>query len=542
MERNKRLIVGGIIISIFFSLMVLRLIYLQIFKHEEYSGLAIRQRSTEIEIDSPRGYIYDKNLNPLTNNTFTPTIIVPKNLISKDKSLYSKILENTSLSYSILQETIKEEKFVLEVPLENSFDISNYNNNVFILDKINRYDPNNILSHVIGYVNKVDNSGKSGLENIFDENLKRSRKNSILLEHDDKKSLFIGATEYVDDTIKPMDPTSVVTTIDIDIQREVERIIDEQGVDGSVIVADIDTGGILATVSRPNFKQDEIINYIDVNDASLYNKSIQVGYPPGSVFKIVVLLAALEYDFDIINREFICNGYENIENLRIRCSSIHNSLNLKEAFSKSCNSTFIQIGKEIGSGRILDMARRLNFGEKINIGLLEEIEGNIPTNEESVGPAIGNISIGQWKIEATPLQITNLLLTIVNNGIQKPLRLIQGESNDDGYIIKNYNVEDEKRVINENHAQVLIEYLIDVVENGTGTNIDLGDYGSAGGKTGSAEAILNEKETVHGWFSGFYPAENPKYVVTVLVEEGISGSVSAAPIFEEICVYLSKDK
>lgn len=541
MERNNRIIIGSLIISILFSIMIFKLIYIQIFKHDEYSGLALRQRSTEIEIDSPRGYIFDKNLNPLTNNTTTPTIIVPKNLISKDKLLYSNILKNTSLTYIELQEILAEEKTVLQIPLESSFDTSNFNN-VFILEKINRYDPDNILSHVIGYVNKEDNNGESGLENIFNENLKRSRKNSLLLEHDDKKSLFIGATEYVDDTIKPMDPTSVVTTIDIDIQRNIERIMDEKGIDGSIIVADANEGGILATASRPNFKQDEIFKYMDTYDASLYNKSVQVGYPPGSVFKIVVLLAALEYDFEITNREFSCNGYENIENLRIRCSATHNSLNLKEAFSKSCNSTFIQLGKEIGSDRILNMARKLNFGEKINIGLLEEIKGNIPTNEESVGPAIGNISIGQWKIEVTPLQITNLLMTIVNDGIQKPLRLIEGESNDDGHIIKKYNASGENRVINEIHAKLLKEYLVDVVNNGTGKNIKLSELGSAGGKTGSAEAILNEQETVHGWFSGFYPAKNPRYVITVLVEEGVSGSVSAAPIFEEICIGLFKNK
>lgn len=536
---NKRLIIGGIIICILFSSMALRLTYLQIFKHEEYNALALRQRSTEVEIESPRGYIFDKNLKPITNNTSSPTIIVPKILISKDQLLYSKILQNTSLSYMELQQRMEEEKFVLQIPLENSFDISNYNN-VFIVDIVNRYDPNNILSHVIGYVNKADNSGKSGLENVFDYNLKHSRKNTILLEHDDKRSLFIGATEYVDETISPMDPTSVVTTIDLDIQRDTERIMDEHRIDGSVIVSEVETGHILAMASRPNFKQDEIFNYLDINDASLFNRSIKVGYPPGSIFKIVVLLAALENDYGIINEEFTCTGEEMVYGLPIKCSSVHGNITLKEAFAQSCNSTFIQIGKRIGSSKILDMARRLNFEEKINIGLPEEIPGNLPKNEESVGPAIGNISIGQGQIEVTPLQITNLLMTIANDGVQKPLRLIQGESNDDGHIIKEYNAADDQRVIEQKHAEILLEYLIDVVESGTGRNIDLDKYGSAGGKTGSAEAILNKKETVHGWFSGFYPANKPKYVITVLVEDGISGSKSAAPIFEEIAINLNK--
>lgn len=502
-KANKRLFIAGIIIIILFFSLVIRLIYIQVFKHEEYNKLALRQRSTEIELDSPRGYIFDKNLIPITNNTSTATIIVPKNLITKDKYLYSKVLDNTSLSFKELTETIEEDNFILKIPLKKSFDTSNYNN-VYILDLINRYDTNNILSHVIGYVNKADNSGQSGLEKVFDYNLKQASKNSILLEHDDNRSFFIGATEYVDDTRRPMEPTSVVTTIDIDIQRQVEDIMDKHELNGSVIVAEVLTGNISAMASRPNFKQDEIFNYSTLTDMSLYNKSVSVGYPPGSVFKIVVLLAALEENYEILNEEFYCNGYEYVENLRIGCSDVHNKLNLKDAFSKSCNSTFVQIGKKIGSGKILDMARKLSFGEKINIGILEESSGTLPANEESVGPAVGHISIGQWKIESTPLQITNLLMTIANNGVQKHLRLIQGESNDDGYIIKEYKAEKEKRVIEEKDAKILSEYLIAVVENGTGRNINLDDLGSAGGKTGSAEAILNGEEIVHGWFSGFF--------------------------------------
>ena len=158
----------------------------------------------------------------------------------------------------------------------------------------------------------------------------------------------------------------------------------------------------------------------------------------------------------------------------------------------------------------------------------------MPNGDDLLGPAIGNISIGQGKIEATPLQISNLLMIIANNGIQKHLTIVDGITNSDGLILKYYNKEQNKEVISASVSKIAYEYLLNVVENGTGKNIDLDSIGGAGGKTGSAEAILYNNKTIHGWFSGFHPKANPKYVITVFVEEGYSGSKSAAPIFEQI--------
>lgn len=530
---NSRLIIAGLLITILFLIMVVRLSYIQIYKHFEYNELAINQRSSEIEIKPQRGYIFDRNLKPLTNNNTTPTIVLPKNLLMKDKLLYSKVLSHTSLSFTDLQETIKDENMILQIPLQRSFDISNYKN-VFIVEIVNRYDPDNLLSHVIGHINKVDNSGKSGLELTQNEFLEQGSKSYILIEHDDKQSLVIDSIK-VDDINPPLEPTSVVTKIDIDIQKAIELVMDDHEVNGSVIVSEISTGNILGMASRPNIDQEYIHMYLENQNRDLMNKSIQARYPPGSIFKIVVLLAALEDDSEIVNQEFICQGFEYVNGRKRNCSAVHGHIGLKEAFSKSCNSAFIQIGKKIGSSKIIDMAWRLNFGKKIYIGLDEENEGILPTHNEGRGPEYANISIGQGKIEATPLQVTNLLMIIANGGIQKHLRLIDGVSDDYGYIIKEYRVEEDKRVIDEDHAKLLSEYLIDVVENGTASRIDLEEYGSAGGKTGSAEARLYNRDTVHGWFAGFYPAYNPKYVITVLIEEGMSGSISAAPIFEEIC-------
>ncbi|MFA7412659.1 MAG: penicillin-binding transpeptidase domain-containing protein, partial [Tissierellaceae bacterium] len=310
---------------------------------------------------------------------------------------------------------------------------------------------------------------------------------------------------------------------------------------GAVIVTDIESGEILALASRPNFNQKNITAYLDKDDMALYNKAVQVSYPPGSIFKIVVLLAALEEDMGFLENSYFCKGYEVINNTTIKCSGNHGQISLRDGFAKSCNSVFIQIGKELGAKKIIDMAKRLGLGEKVNIGLAEEIEGILPEGEELLGPAIGNISIGQGKIEATPLQISNILLTIANDGVQKDMTLVKGITSKEGQILKAYNREEDKRVISKDLSQVAKELLEEVLSSGTARSLDLEDIGGAAGKTGSAEASLKGQFTIHGWFAGYYPKDEPRYGITILVEEASSGSKSAAPIFEKICKEINKN-
>ena len=239
---------------------------------------------------------------------------------------------------------------------------------------------------------------------------------------------------------------------------------------------------------------------------------------------------------------FYCSGYEQINNVPIKCNNGrgHGYIGLKEAFSKSCNCAFIQLGQEIGGHSIIHMAERLGMGEKINIGLTEEEEGNLPRGEEVKGPAIGNISIGQGSIELTPLQITNMMMIIANKGIRKDMTIVDGITTKDGYMIKEFRRSNDERIVPQYIADIVQDFMIDVVENGTAKSMDLKHIGGAGGKTGSAQAVLNRKETIHGWFSGFYPTTKPKYVITVFVEGNFSGSSVAVPIFEEIVKEIHK--
>lgn len=525
-----------LISTIAFFALIYRLYILQIHNGEEYKLQAIKQRSTEINLNSNRGIIYDRNLNPLTNMKSTKTIIGSKKAILDNKELLKEIKNNTELSVMELYQLLNSDNSLIQIPVKKSVNIHGLNN-IFVVDIIDRYADTNILSHVIGYINKAENKGQYGIEKTYDEFLNKSDKSTLFIEYDKKRSKILGSAYFADNNISSEEPAGVKLTVDYDIQSIAEKILDESQENGAIIVADVDTGEIRALTSRPNFNQNNMEEYFNREDMVLYNKAIQVAYPPGSIFKIIVLLAALEEDLSFIEKEYYCKGYEQINNLTIRCSNTngHGHINLRNGFAKSCNCVFMQIGKEIGSKKIVEMAKRMGLGEKINIGLLEEVGGSLPEGEELLGPAIGNISIGQGKIEVTPLQITNMLLTIANNGISKDMTIVEGITTKDGRIVKKYNKGEDKRVISKELSKIAKEYLEEVTYSGTAKDIDLNQIGGAAGKTGSAEALLKGNPTIHGWFAGYYPKDDPKYVITVLVEDAELGSKSAIPIFNNIC-------
>lgn len=531
--QHKRIKIFLLTVTLLFVFISFRLYYLQVFRNDELSSKAINQRGKNIPIKPNRGTIFDRNLIPLTNNEKTPTLLIPKDLL-KEPSIYDYVKGKTSLTRDKLNNRLNSGEKLLQIPLKEKIDISFFRENAFLVDIIDRYDKDGLLSHVIGYINEADNRGESGIENNYDEFLKMETRDSFVVEYDAKRNTILGGEFSVNQNTNPSDPNGIQITIDREIQKDIEAIMDKEKINGAIVATDVESGEILALASRPNFNPKKIEDYFTDKDDALRNKTIWGEYPPGSIFKIVVVLAALEENPYIIDKNFLCNGFEMINGVRINCNGVHEFQTLKDAFANSCNSTFIQIGKEIGGKKIIDMSKRLGFGSKINIGLLEEKEGNLPKDDDLYGPAVGHISIGQDKVEVTPLQVANMLNIIANDGIDKKLTLVKGITNIEGRMIKEYFKEDERRVISRENAKLMKEMLIEVVKRGTAQSMDLENKGGAGGKTGSSQAVYNREETVHGWFSGFYPAKKPKYTITVLIENAPRGSREAIPIFKEI--------
>ena len=208
-------------------------------------------------------------------------------------------------------------------------------------------------------------------------------------------------------------------------------------------------------------------------------------------------------------------------------------LNLKEAFSLSCNCAYYEIGKKLKSDKMLDMAKMFGLGEKCT-SLDWEEEGNIKTDKNKTVCDALNISIGQGDILVTPIQATKISAIIANKGKSKKVNIADKIINQKGETIHYLKQEEETIVINENTASIIADMMKKCVDTGTGTDAH-SDKVNISGKTGTAQTGW-EKDgelMVHGWFVGFFPSENPKYAMCVFLENGKT-SKNAAKTFKNI--------
>lgn len=527
-----------ILIILIFILMLIRLYFIQILRGEEYQEQVNKQHILNIESSLPRGNIFDRNGIKITNQYNQKTAFIFKRNIEEDIEKQNKIKKILKYDSKEMRKILSTSDQMIEIMLDKNVDIEELSiiKDVIIIDKFERYNKKNLLSHTLGHINKKDNIGLSGIEKSFDkEPLKADLnfgKTPIFI--DAKRNIVTGVN--VDSVKNNTVANSLQLTIDYPLQEKVEAILDKSKRKGAIVVAEVKSGDILSTASRPNIDLTDVQGELDKNDGRFFNKALELSYPPGSIFKIPVLLAGLEEGIISMEDETYCTGYDKVGNTIIKCNKKegHGNLSIEEGLYKSCNSTFIQIGQKVGADKIIDMAKLLGFGDKVEVGIQEESKGNLPSGKKLLGPAIGNISIGQGEIEVTPMQVTNMMMILANKGIKKDMSLVKGYTTEEGVFAKAINRDEEQRVISERITNQVKVGLDKVVEKGTASNLRIKDLGGGGGKTGSAQAILNEKEVTHAWFSGYFPKENPEYVITVFIEDGNSGSGVAAPIFEDV--------
>ncbi len=340
---KSRIFYFAFFIVISFIVLGFRLYWVQIIKYDDYCTEALKQRGEETNIYPDRGVIYDKNFIPLTNRDKIKTVFVFKDDIENNKNVEDFVLKYGDIDKEKLSKFLKSSNKIMSVPLSSSVSQKDIPKEVFILDKTLRYNEEGILSHVIGYVKESENKGESGIEKVFDDILKKEDSEDVYFELDGKRNVISGAGYTANKSQDSGRPSSVKLTVDYHIQKIVENVMDDYKVNGAVIVTEVSTGDIVAMASRPNFNQNNIDTYLNKGNMEFFNKAVQVSYPPGSLFKIVVLLAGLQEDMNLVNKEFYCRGYEQINDLIIKCSKEegHGKINLKNAFAQSCNFYYL---------------------------------------------------------------------------------------------------------------------------------------------------------------------------------------------------------
>ncbi|MTI81209.1 MAG: penicillin-binding protein 2 [Firmicutes bacterium] len=553
--RQKRMVLTFYLFLILFIPIMARLVDIQLAHGSEYAHRALEQRSMKVVLeDIPRGDILDRNLKSLTGTGMPQKVVVFPSLLEDPQKSAETLADILGHNTEELIKHFSKGSGILPYPLrmEQVRQIKEAKQRgVMVLPVQQRYYNQPLATHVVGHLGSIssqqlmeklsEDSGKTyqlndmigamGLEKYYEQQLKATQSERLVRAFADAAGSFLEGMGIKLQTNRT-DPgrQHVVTTIDRQVQQKVEQIMDEQVQRGAVVVMDVHTGDIVAMASRPNFHPEEVSEVLQTDSSYTFIDHGTSLYQPGSIFKVIVAAAALEEGLVNYNTTFICEG---ANDPLIRCWNHigHGSISFSEAFAQSCNPVFAELGLKLGAEKLIDYARRFGMDNQEVIGYPVPIDNRQDLNSIGQGYNLVNSSIGQGPVMSTPVQITTMMNTIINDGIYIPPRLVRELRKTDGTIINRFIPGSSHKVISKETAHQVSELLTLVVQDGVGKKAKVTSYGSAG-KTGSAEVAGQEK--VNAWFSGYAPTQNPRYVVTVLVEQGISGGETAAPVFEKI--------
>ena len=385
-----------------------------------------------------------------------------------------------------------------------------------------------VFDHVVGY----SSNGKTGIESLANFYLLTSHVNLA----EQVVNELGGAKSQGDD---------VYTTLDPELQQAAWAALGDHR--GAVIAMEPDTGKILAMVSKPGYDpntlaQDwEVLNADEGGQSPLLNRAAQGLYPPGSTFKIVTALEYMrEHPQDYKDYRFDCSGTYVNGDYTIRCyhGESHGSQDFVQAFANSCNGAFASLGLELNLASLKGTAEELLFNRELPLTGFPYKESSFVMEPGAGTWEILQTSMGQGKTEMTPLHNALLTAAIANGGtLMKPYLLDRVVSAGEEEV-KKFMPEAWGSLMTAQEAADLTELMEAVVTVGTASALRTDAY-QAAAKTGSAE-FETGRET-HAWFTGFAPAQDPKLVVTVLVEEAGTGGRAAAPIARQLFdIYLTR--
>jgi penicillin-binding protein 2 len=566
---EKRIGIAIYIVLLLFLVFSLRLWYLQILKGGMYSQIDEQNRLRVLNIPAPRGIIHDRNGVPLVKNIPSFDVVLMREDFPDDSDHLKKLAAligmkreellrkiNSDTAHPFRPVVLKRDVSFREVARVEARKTDFPGLGIAVVGS-RKYLYGKAASHVLGYLGTPTPEqlrspeysgvppdtfiGQFGIEKVMDAGLRGMP---------GKKVIEVNALGNIMKVVRiqrPVRGDDVTLTIDIDLQTEAEESM--KGLAGAVVAVKVDTGEVIALFSSPAFDPNLFSRGIREKDwkrlvrhrkRPLINRAIQSRYPPGSTFKIITAIAALEEG--LINRytDYYCSG--SIEFGRtFRCwkASGHGHVDLYKAIVESCDVYFYEIGKRLDINKLAQYAFSFGLGRKTGIELEGEAPGIVPTTAwklSSKGEAwftgeTLNTVIGQGYLSATPIQMARVAATVANGGVLHDLYLVAGGpgSEQEGNRVR----------IRHSTIRLMKDAMRGVVEEKKGTGrMAKSDLVSVGGKTGTTQVVgsdrrgekVPEKYRDHAWFIAFAPVESPEIAVSVFVEHGGHGSTGAAPI------------
>lgn len=580
------------VLLVFFGL-TLRIAQVQLFQRDRWTGIAQENITDTVELPATRGVIRDVKGRVIASNRPSYDVYAIPRRLAASAGMVDRVASLMGLSS---EETVALHERLNAVPparrahrLELFSDISREQLAALethlselpgvdiVTVPLRSYPFGALGAHVVGYLNEVnendlasddaayragDRIGRSGLEGRYESLLRGTRGYRRVMVDARGRAQHVSRPESLDVDMmrKPVPGHDIQLTMDMDLMQALDRAF-RQYPAGAAVVVDVHTGAIRAMYSKPAYDPNEMSSglsterYTELTDnpfRPLIDKTLYETFFPGSTFKTVTALAALEQGVIDSTHRVECLGMMRIGPQRFRCHSRHEWVDLYGALVGSCNVFFWDIADDVGLERITEYARALGFGEKTGIQLGSEAAGFLATRawyEEHYGKfRVGytlNTAIGQGNTRVTVLQLAMAYATLANGGTLHVPQLVQNIRGPDGSLFETFRPQVKRELdFLPDSLELLRRALGDVVadEAGTAYSARNRDGVTVAGKTGTAQVVDRKAATTaegpsawyldrsHGWFSGFAPARDPQVAFAILVEHGGSGSASAAPI------------
>jgi len=560
----------------------LRLVSLQIIMHAHYREIAERNRTQILPQAAPRGRIYTRDSAAVaTNKPSFSLIYFPGAVKSADdinlmtRSLSQRLNIPFDTLNASLYKAVKKGapvRLAENLSLKAMFALSELKtlySGIDIIVEARRYYPfGNYLSHVTGYISKMDAGewafygrdknygmdarvGKAGLEKMYERNL-RGKDGGIYLEVDSR-----GKLKRILESRKWQPGSDIYLTIDSKIQSAAEEGLKRSNTGrGAVVALDPRSGAVLALASMPDYDPNRFVSYTDEKTADNlkqlpeFNVAVQGTYPPASIFKIISSIAGLDSGKIDPAETFLCPGYFDAGSRVFKCweKKGHGKVDFLNGMAKSCDVYYYNLGIKTGPLNIEKYARIFRLGMPTGIPLPDEKGGNVfgPSKRAArksywfIGDTL-NLSIGQGETLVTPIQMAQLAAVVASRGtFWRP------------YYV-DYIMDAEKQVtfqskpekisqveLKESTWALIKEGMGEVVLEGTGQTVRIEGV-EIFGKTGTAQ---NPHGKDHAWFMAYaqLPGKDPEVAVAVLVEHGEHGASAAVPIAKAVILAALRDR
>lgn len=546
---DERIKITFLVMLILFIFIILRVFYIQVFDYKKLNEYASDLWSRDLPIEANRGLILDRNGVVLADNlTTTSLVLIPNQIKEKEKATeeLSKIL---NVSYAEMQKHVYKKTSIERVHPEGrrlSYDIAEKISNlkldgVYLVKEAKRYYPyGNLLSHSLGYVG-IDNQGLSGLELEYDEYL--TGKSGAIKYFSDAKGNKLNVSDVY---VEPQDGMNLYLTIDINIQKSIEReldnIVDMFSPDMALaVVMNPKTGEILGMGSRPDYNPNTYQKYSQ--DVLSRNLPVWSSYEPGSTFKIITMATSVEEKIiDIENDHFYDSGSVNVDGSVLKCwkAGGHGDQTFLQVLQNSCNPGFVKLGQTLGKERLFSYIKKFGFGEKTGVDLNGEGQGILFPLDKVGNVELSTTAFGQG-VSVTPIQQVTAVSAVVNGGyLYKPYIVKSIAEKETNTIVQETSKTLVRKVISSETSTIMRHALESVVAKGGGKAAYIEGY-RIGGKTGTAQKVKDGRYMVGNYIMSFMsivPSNDPEAVFYLAIDNpkntALLSSYTTTPIARRI--------